>query len=186
MRIPFASSEDSGDDSGEIKSIDVVYLQNACKEKVEHVTDSTQVFVNVKHVVSLYHVLCSAYKTKRQYEQQRMKSKNIQSELLLNLALSKNVTDAIKHFGWSQNTDDMLLVTFHTTTINQNNNNSVITVEHCEKIVSDHSEIDNLIEEKSNVDQLIKLYKLTPQEKQLGVDQLERHVLSRLAIKDFN
>lgn len=105
----------------------------------------------------------------------KLTTKSVNSELLYNLSVSKNITQSLNTFGIDDKTSDILIVVFEENGVNRvEGMKPEIEGELC-----DIGEIKHLV----NAEQVKKIYKIKDSE--LKVSTLLDSVISRIAVKDF-
>jgi EKC/KEOPS complex subunit CGI121/TPRKB len=161
----------------------------------EHVSNASQVLEYVKTqkdapvpfvlidpslCVSLFQVYLTAYKSLEAQSTNTMKSRNISTELLLNMCPSRNIGEAFRLYGLKESSKTVLIVCFDAP------QESIAYFQQLiqgELVPAEH--IEQRLLELSNRSQIIKTFKLTKSEQLTADTELEQHVLSRLAIRDL-
>lgn len=67
-------------------------------------------FLNTKYIISQEHLLQSIYKSLLNHKNNCMTSKNLNSEIILNLSPLNNIGDALKKFGISEDCSNSIIV----------------------------------------------------------------------------
>ncbi|EER30827.1 conserved hypothetical protein [Candida tropicalis MYA-3404] len=67
-------------------------------------------FLNTKYIISKEHLLQSIHKSLLNYKNNCMTSKNLNSEIILNLSPLNNIGDALKKFGISEDCPNSIIV----------------------------------------------------------------------------
>ncbi|EFQ99707.1 cgi121 [Nannizzia gypsea CBS 118893] len=72
-------------------------------------------FIDASMILSTTHVLAAAFRAINDYENKRLKSRNVHSEIVFALSPNNNIADAFRRFGITDSTKDLLVVKVSTT-----------------------------------------------------------------------
>ncbi|OAL35371.1 hypothetical protein AYO20_05422 [Fonsecaea nubica] len=72
-------------------------------------------FIDAKMVVSTTHVLAAAFRAMNDYLNERLKSRNVHSEIVFSLSPNNNIGEAFRRFGVGESTKDLLVLKVATT-----------------------------------------------------------------------
>ncbi|KAG5513633.1 hypothetical protein PMAC_000671 [Pneumocystis sp. 'macacae'] len=67
-------------------------------------------FIDASTIISLYQVLAAIHNSIRNYKENELKTKNINSEILYSLSPTLTITDAFYKFGITEKTDSLIIV----------------------------------------------------------------------------
>jgi arsenate reductase-like glutaredoxin family protein len=161
-----------------------ILFKNIDEQSHQHLLQQLQmnaitdyIVLNPALIASFYQIELSAYRALLPHE---LKCRSLNSEFIYYSSPCKHVKDALKYHN-IENTRNVLIV-FLNTTLSEEEQLNLLNIK-ANNIVR-NEQIDNELKQLRDLDQIYKLYKLTPQEKQ-SVNQLEQHILSRLAIKEL-
>ena len=148
-----------------------------------------------QHIVSLYHIYLSAFKSIQALNRQALRTKNIETELLLNLCFSRNLGEAFRLFGIKEDSTTCFVIIFHDQNDNNENNdknNGEKSIQYMKSLIEGQlvpvDQMEQRLRQVNDRERIMKSFKLSSVEKEssLNNDQLlEQHVLSRLAIRDL-
>lgn len=131
--------------------------------------------INPKMLVDPFQVLVAANKAVHLQNIGKMKTRSLYSEIIFNLSPTNNISEAFKRFGISD-TDDSVLVVLVAT-----DDESQVLADVTEKVDGQQVPVAEL-PTLTDVTQIRKLYKVTPQEEKIG--SLLDSVVCKMATKD--
>ncbi|EGD98179.1 hypothetical protein TESG_05565 [Trichophyton tonsurans CBS 112818] len=67
-------------------------------------------FIDASMILSTTHVLSAVFRAVNDYENKRLKSRNVHSEIVFALSPNNNIADAFRRFGIADSTTDLLVV----------------------------------------------------------------------------
>jgi EKC/KEOPS complex subunit CGI121/TPRKB len=73
-------------------------------------TDFEYAFIDASTIISTKHVLAATFRAMNDYLNERLKSRNIHSEIVFCLSPNNNIGEAFKKFGISDSTKDLVVV----------------------------------------------------------------------------
>ncbi|EER29557.1 hypothetical protein D8B26_003881 [Coccidioides posadasii str. Silveira] len=88
-------------------------LQNASFLREQLLAGNTEfeyAFIDASMIFSRNHIFAAIFRAVRDYINNRLKSKNVHSEIVFSLGGSNNIADAFRRFGISESTRDLLVV----------------------------------------------------------------------------
>lgn len=145
-----------------------------------------------QHIVSLYHIYLSAFKSIQALNRQALRTKNIETELLLNLCFSRNLGEAFRLFGIKEDSTTCFVIIFHDQNDNNDQSNGEKSIQYMKSLIEGQlvpgDQMEQRLRQVNDRERIMKSFKLSSIEKEssLNNDQLlEQHVLSRLAIRDL-
>ncbi|CAL8242131.1 unnamed protein product [Merluccius merluccius] len=131
--------------------------------------------INPKMIVDSFQVLVAANKAVHLQSIGKMKTRGLYSEIIFNLSPANNISEAFKRFGISDSDDSVLVVLVAT------DDESQVLADITEKVDGQQVPVAEL-PTLTDVMQIRKLYKVTPQEEKIG--SLLDSVVCRMATKD--
>ncbi|KAG7253957.1 hypothetical protein CRUP_017090 [Coryphaenoides rupestris] len=139
-------------------------------------------FIKPETLVDSFQVLVAANKAVHLQKIGKMKTRSLYSEIIFNLSPTNNISEAFRRFGISD-ADDSVLVVLVTTTdddVDDDERSRAVAdiVERVDGRQVPVAELPTL----SDVTQIRKLYKVTPQEEKIG--SLLDSVVCKMATKD--
>ncbi|KAK0130698.1 EKC/KEOPS complex subunit TPRKB [Merluccius polli] len=126
-------------------------------------------------LVDSFQVLVAANKAVHLQSIGKMKTRGLYSEIIFNLSPANNISEAFKRFGISDSDDSVLVVLVAT------DDESQVLADITEKVDGQQVPVAEL-PTLTDVMQIRKLYKVTPQEEKIG--SLLDSVVCRMATKD--
>jgi len=114
-------------------------------------------FIDASMILSTKHVLAAAFRAMNDYLNERLKSRNIHSEIVFCLSPNNNIGEAFRRFGVSESTRNLVVLKVATT--------SDITLENVSQHLSTHIQgkecdfDDASFRKISDVDRIRKVYK---------------------------
>ncbi|KAL9959701.1 hypothetical protein ACROYT_G033047 [Oculina patagonica] len=131
--------------------------------------------LNASMVSDPFHVVIAGHKAFQLFQQGKMKTRTLHSEIIFNLSPSTNITDSFKKFGILDNTSNVLVV--------------MITQEDAVKKISEVSKLINgklvtltTLSTICDQEKIKKIYGITEEELQCG--SLQDGIITRIATKD--
>ncbi|EXJ66557.1 uncharacterized protein A1O5_10226 [Cladophialophora psammophila CBS 110553] len=122
-------------------------------------SDFEYAFIDARMVASVNHVLAAAFRAMNDYLNERLKSRNVHSEIVFSLSPNNNIGEAFRRFGVSESTRDLLVLKVATM--------PEVTLESVTQHLSTHiqgqpSTFDNATFRKvADMERIRKLYKLS-------------------------
>ncbi|XP_056434299.1 EKC/KEOPS complex subunit TPRKB [Gadus chalcogrammus] len=135
----------------------------------------TAALINPKMLVDPFQVIVAANKAVHLQTIGKMKTRSLNSEIIFNLSPTNNISEAFKRFGISDADDSVLVVLVATGAESQ----TLADIK--EKVDGEQVPMEEL-PTLSDVTQIRKLYKVTPQEEKMG--GLLDSVVCKMATKD--
>lgn len=140
-------------------------------------------FLNTNHIISLEHLYSSIYRSISNLENDCMRAKTINTEIIFNLSPINNIMDALKRFGVDESLDKTIVIKIFKTSevsdeILQSTNRhllNLLQVDPTQNLKLD----DSLLFELVNIDKFKKIYKLN--DAKLGSTDIQAQ-LTRLAV----
>ncbi|KAJ3683326.1 hypothetical protein LUZ60_013553 [Juncus effusus] len=130
-------------------------------------------FLNASLVPDIFPVLAAAHKAYVSKSRESLTTRTLHSELVFNYSSSKHIRESLKRCGISEETSYILAARF---------NASHDEMESLKNLING-TEIDlEELESKSNRDQILKHYKIPPQE--LAISSLSDAITCRIAARD--
>ncbi|KAL2415495.1 EKC/KEOPS complex subunit [Exophiala dermatitidis] len=121
--------------------------------------DFEYAFIDATLVVSTKHALAAAFRAINDYMNDRLKSRNIHSEIVFSLSPNNNIGEAFRRFGVTETTKDLLVMKVATT--------PQITLESVSQHLSTHIQgneapfDDATFQHTADFDRIRKVYKLS-------------------------
>ncbi|XP_018556042.1 EKC/KEOPS complex subunit TPRKB [Lates calcarifer] len=131
--------------------------------------------INPTMLVDPFQVLVAANKAVHLQKIEKMKTRNLYSEIIFNLSPTNNISEAFKRFGISDGDDSVMVVVVH------NKDESQLLTDIVAKVDGQQVSVED-ISSMSDSAKIKKLYKVTPQEEKCGT--LLDAVVCRMATKD--
>ncbi|CAL8318722.1 unnamed protein product [Lota lota] len=131
--------------------------------------------INPKMLVDPFQVIVAANKAVHLQNIGKMKTRSLYSEILFNLSPTNNISEAFRRFGISDADDAVLVVLVAT------DDESQTLADVTEMVDGQQVHVEEL-PTLSDVTQIRKLYKVTPQEEKIG--SLLDSVVCKMATKD--
>lgn len=140
-------------------------------------------FLNTNHIISLEHLYSSIYRSISNLENDCMRAKTVNTEIIFNLSPINNIMDALKRFGVDESLDKTIVIKIFKTSevsdeILQSTNRhllNLLQVDPSQNLKLD----DSLLFELVNIDKFKKIYKLN--DAKLGSTDIQAQ-LTRLAV----
>jgi EKC/KEOPS complex subunit CGI121/TPRKB len=140
-------------------------------------------FLNTNHIISLEHLYSSIYRSISNLENECMRAKTVNTEIIFNLSPINNIMDALKRFGVDESLDKTIVIKIFKTSevsdeILQSTNRhllNLLQVDPSQNLKLD----DSLLFELVNIDKFKKIYKLN--DAKLGSTDIQAQ-LTRLAV----
>lgn len=140
-------------------------------------------FLNSNHIISLEHLYSSIYRSISNLENDCMRAKTVNTEIIFNLSPINNIMDALKRFGVDESLDKTIVIKIFKTSevsdeILQSTNRhllNLLQVDPSQNLKLD----DSLLFELVNIDKFKKIYKLN--DAKLGSTDIQAQ-LTRLAV----
>ncbi|KIW30785.1 uncharacterized protein PV07_02486 [Cladophialophora immunda] len=121
-------------------------------------SDFEYAFIDARMVVSASHVLAAAFRAMNDYLNERLRSRNIHSEIVFSLSPNNNIGEAFRRFGVSESTSDLLVLKVATT--------PEVTIDSVTQHLSTHIQgqatafDDAIFRKVADIDRIRKIYKL--------------------------
>ena len=140
-------------------------------------------FLNTNHIISLEHLYSSIYRSISNLENECMRAKTVNTEIIFNLSPINNIMDALKRFGVDESLDKTIVIKIFKTSevsdeILQSTNRhllNLLQVDPSQNLKLD----DSLLFELVNINKFKKIYKLN--DAKLGSTDIQAQ-LTRLAV----
>ncbi|KAK2746728.1 hypothetical protein FQN55_005455 [Onygenales sp. PD_40] len=92
-------------------------LQNAQFLREQLLTGNTEfeyAFIDASTILSTTHILAAVFRAVNDHQNNRLKSKNVHSEIVYSLSPNNNIAESFRKFGITDATKDLLVVKFST------------------------------------------------------------------------
>ncbi|EEA21802.1 hypothetical protein TMatcc_008780 [Talaromyces marneffei ATCC 18224] len=89
------------------------YLKNASFLREQLLTGNAEfqyAFIDASTIISRQHILAAVFRAINDYLNNRLRSHNVHSEIVVSLGPSNNIADAFRRFGITDSTKDLLVV----------------------------------------------------------------------------
>ncbi|XP_074610234.1 EKC/KEOPS complex subunit TPRKB-like [Acropora palmata] len=131
--------------------------------------------LNACMIMDPFHVIVAGHKSLHLFQQGKMKTRTLHSEIIFNLSPSNNITDSFKKFGILDVTKEILVAMVA-------HGNATEKVSELSKLIKGTLVSMDTLASISDKEKIKKVYGI--RENELECDSLENAIISRLATKD--
>lgn len=131
--------------------------------------------LNACMVTDPFHVLVAGHKAFQVFQQEKMKTRTLHSEIIFNLSPSTNINESFKKFGILDSTSNVLLVMI-------TQEDAVEKITEVSKLINGKLVSLNALSEICDQEKIRKIYGISDEELQCG--SLQDGVVTRIATKD--
>ncbi|KAG4305275.1 hypothetical protein PORY_001445 [Pneumocystis oryctolagi] len=141
--------------------------------------DLKYAFIDASTIISFYQILAAVHNSIRNYKENELRTKNINSEIIYSLSPTLSVADAFDKFAITYETEDLIVV-------NVNGKKEQIEKE-LEEIINgvELEPNDFNIEEIRDMMKIRKNYKLNENERCNNLEEMTKIILSSMAMKSI-